>query len=62
MTQRDEIADDELQKDLYLQVDPYWDLSPAERRLCFPDDGDDEANGVQLRSAVNTRQKREEGR
>lgn len=55
MTQRDEIADDELQKDLYLQVDPYWDLSPAERRLCFPDDGDDEANGVQLRSAMNTR-------
>lgn len=59
MTQRDEIENDELPsptlKDLYLQTGVYWDLSPAERRLCFPDDGDDESNGVQLRSAWNTR-------
>lgn len=59
MTLRDETEDEGVPpptlKDLYLQVGTYWDLSPAERRVCFPDDGDDEANGVQLRSAVNTR-------
>ena len=32
-----------------------YDLSPAERRINFTDDGDDEANGCQHRHAQNPR-------
>lgn len=35
--------------------DILYDLSPTERRVSYPDDGDDEANGVQHRHADNSR-------
>jgi len=33
----------------------FLDLFPTERRMNYPDDGDDEANGCQHRSAQNPR-------